>query len=125
MPMIFVLYPALCNWTLRFEIMKRRQRKKACKNARKQIIKLNDNKFIYSIFIELFAFLNNQSSSSLVITTIDDYLIGLGFSDYDIKEWHIFFASATHAAYAQSNKNKIHELCRMAIQWIDRLEEVV
>ena len=37
----------------------------------------------------------------------------------------IFFESITYAAYAQSDKKNSDELCRMAKQWLERLEKTL
>jgi hypothetical protein len=128
LPMMCVMYPALYNWTMRFEYMRRRQRKKACKYTRRRIqtcMRLKEHTLIYTIFIDLFAYLTHQSASSLSRDNIEQYLGKLGFSEYDIQEWRIFFNDSMHIAYSKSYNYTEHELYRTAIQWLERIEQLV
>lgn len=88
-------------------------RRRAFKQARKKIemaLKVGEDKNLYGIFMELFQELERVSGSSL---------------DIFFDGWNDFFERITHAAYAQSDNNNADELCRMAKQWIERLEKTI
>ena len=126
--MMCVMYPALYNWTMRFEYMRRKQRKKACKYARRRVetcIRLKEHALVYTIFIDLFAYLTHQPASLLSRDVIEQYLGKLGFSEYDIQEWRTFFNDSMHVAYSKSYNYTEHELYRAAIQWLERIENLV
>ena len=87
-------------------------RRRAFWYARKQInraIKTADDKNLYAIFMTLFQQLEYERHLPVEMSV----------------EWNYFFEHITHAAYAQSDNKNNDELCRMAKQWLDRLEKII
>lgn len=82
-------------------------RRRVFKRARKAI-STGEDKNVYGIFMQLFQDLNTLPQ---------------GLSDQ--AAWNEFFERITHAAYAQSDNKNGNELCRMAKQWLDRLEKIM
>jgi len=106
MPCIYIGYPRI---TEKFIMLSgnstRLARRRAFRQARKQIgqaITLADDKNLYAIFMQLFQHLDKLPQG---------------------QEWNEFFERITHAAYAQSDNKNTNELCRMAKQWLERLEK--
>jgi BatD DUF11 like domain len=96
---------------------KRLARRWAFKNARKKIKmakRIQQDKHLYGIFVELFQELERIYGVSSVEAFKAQY-----------NEWNDFFERITYAAYAQSHDNDTDELCRMAQQWIERLEKII
>ncbi len=109
MPCLYVGYPLVSDKFMRLASSSRFTRRRAFKQARKQIelaIKSGNDKNLYAIFMQLF---QNLGKVSQEMST----------------EWHDFFEQITHAAYAQSDNKNSDELCRMAKQWLDRLEKSI
>jgi hypothetical protein len=108
LPCVYIGYPRILEKLVVLGSSNARfMRRRAFKKARKQIdhaIKKADAKSLYAIFIQLFQELGTQPDS---------------------EEWSSFFGLITHAAYAQSDDNDSYELCRMAKQWLERLEKSI
>jgi hypothetical protein len=87
-------------------------RRHAFRHARKQInqaIKTADDKNLYNTFAVLFQQLEYEQDLPIEMSV----------------EWKRFFEQITHAAYTQSDNKNSDELCRMAKQWLDRLEKII
>lgn len=87
-------------------------RRRAFGKARKQInhaIKNADDKNLYTIFITLLQQLEQEQKLHVEMPI----------------EWTQFFEQITHAAYAQSDNKNNDELCRVAKQWLERLEKII
>ena len=100
-------------------------RKRAYKAARKKIARCTQQENVqslYTIFVELFALLMHKHIPEISAETIMEYVQVCGFSAQECVEWNLFFERVSRAAYAQYD-NRVYELCRMATQWIDRLEK--
>jgi len=86
-------------------------RRRAFKRAHKNIahaVKTGNATPLYSIFMQLFQDVN------IVL-----------HEEKDKHAWKEFFEHITHAAYAQSDAVNNNELCRMAKQWLERLEKII
>jgi hypothetical protein len=99
------------------------RRRRAFKEARKKVDQsfvCADDSNLYAIFVELFLACGElcslKDAESIVRTRGLSVQLGV--------EWNNFVDSITHAAYAKTS-NKSDELCRMAKQWIDRLEKIL
>jgi hypothetical protein len=75
----------------------------------RQCIERGDAANLYSIFNELFQH-NEMVQNSIV-------------REQFAAEWNNFFERIAHAAYARSESSSTDELCRMAQQWLDRLQK--
>lgn len=128
-PLMYRGYPVMRNHTERFMYYALGGlKKRAYRAARKKIKQCGADGFggsLYVIFIELFALLTHQPSPAISRAAIEEYLMLIGFSEQERKEWNVFFDQIAHAAYTQQNNKNVYELCRMATQWIDRLEKGV
>lgn len=96
---------------------RRLARRRAFKKARKKIriaAKGGGDKNLYAIFMELFHELKSISGK------FSDETFTISFDG-----WNDFFERITHAAYAQNDNKNSDELCRMAKQWIERLEKTL
>lgn len=127
-PLLYHGYPLMSSRLSRFALIKRRLKKRACKDIRKKIIAslhAHNDIQIYSLFMNLFAVLMDQPVSYVSRGTIELYLKSHDFSSEDIQQWDSFFVSLVQAAYTQSGKSNIQELYRMAIQWLERLERLI
>lgn len=85
-------------------------KKRALRHARKQIdqaAKDGNCRNLYTIFSELLQELERTHTLSLIKSS----------------EWRDFFEQITHAAYAQADNINSSELCRVAKQWLERLEK--
>lgn len=130
-PCAYVFYPAVsekCFMLTNKFLLSRKRR--AFKEARKKIDQavLSANEAtLYAIFIQLFSSYNQQSSEMYSIKDIDIILRTCGVSDLVIKEWNSFFETITHAAYAHADtkSGSAGTLCRVAKQWLDRLEKIL
>ena len=99
-------------------------RRRAFKQARKKImycIENNDTRMLHSTFMQLL----QQCSQTSEICSIATMLRVRNMSDEHINQWNGFFERITHAAYAQSDNKNADELCRMAKQWLERLEKII
>jgi hypothetical protein len=108
----------------------RGRRRRAFKEARKKIdqsLALGDDKNLYTIFVQLFLLCNQQQAEMHSAQDIEKVLRERGASVVLMNEWSSFFEAITHAAYAKSgnNSSSADELCRVAKQWIDRLEKIL
>jgi len=94
---------------------------RAFRKARQQIeqaLANNDDQKLYAIFMQLFQELDKS---------LDEFL-SMGTQYERSENWvkdEDFFESITHAAYAQSDSKNSDELCRMAKQWLERLEKTL
>ncbi|HLJ31210.1 MAG TPA: BatD family protein [Candidatus Babeliales bacterium] len=96
-------------------------RRRAFRNAYKSIdtaIKHNQSKDLYAIFMNVFTTINKDYRAA-------ETLITQKLSASDTHAWKEFFENITHAAYAQSDFLNNNELCRMAKQWLERLEKIL
>ena len=125
MPCIYVGYPRIADKLMLMSGKSIRWvRRRAFKQARKQIeqaIKVSDDKNLYAIFMHLFKELNEIMGGN----SIENMLSQRGLSVQEINNWNDFFERITHAAYAKSDNKSTNELCRMAKQWIERLEKII
>lgn len=108
MPCMYVGYPRMLEKFVALTSNSARlTRRRAFRKARKQIdqaAKAGDDKKMYAIFMQLFHALGKKPH---------------------VEEWNRFFERITHAAYAQSDNKNSDELCRMAKQWLERLEKII
>jgi hypothetical protein len=89
-------------------------RRRAFKQARKKIdfaVNMGEDKNLYAIFMQLFQELGYDSHLSPFVSST--------------QQWSEFFERVTHAAYAQLDNKNSEELCRMAQEWIKRLEKII
>lgn len=111
LPCLYVLYPFVWERVVVFMSNSARlSRRRAFKQARKQIkqcIKNNDDKKLYSIFMELLQHSNHTKNNNAEL----------------INEWNIFYEHITHAAYAQSDSKDTNQLSGMAKRWLEFLEK--
>jgi hypothetical protein len=95
----------------------RRARKKINQCAR-----IGDQKQLHSIFVDFFTHISS-SPTKMSSTDIKDYLKRRGVSNHEITEWDLFCDKLVQAAYAHYTSENVYELCRMSIQWLDRLKK--
>jgi hypothetical protein len=105
---------------------RRLARRRAFKKARKKIehaTRAREDKNLYAIFNQLFQELGYASG----LPPFDILINLMGTQCEQSENWvkNDFFERITHAAYAQSDSNNTDELCRMAKQWIERLEKTI
>ena len=81
-------------------------------------LKHNQSKNLYAIFMNIFTAVNKDYNAI-------ETLIAQKLSASDMQAWKEFFENIMHAAYAQSDFLNNNELCRMAKQWLERLEKIV
>ncbi len=114
MPLIYSAYPIMWEKFIYLTGNSARlMRRRAFKTARRKIIHCiqnNDAGTLYAIFTELFQ-------------QLDDIIDASGVKKN--QEWNEFFERIMHAAYAQSDKKDIDQLCRMAQEWLERLEKTL
>lgn len=109
-PCMYIIYPFMAD---KFIVITgnnaRLKRRRVFKNAHKQIdqaIKNGEAQNLHSIFMQLIQQLN--LSTEILMKTEDEV-----------------FERITHAAYAHTNNDNSHELCRMAKKWLERLEKTL
>lgn len=128
-PLMYRGYPIMRNHTERLVYSALGGlKKRAYRAARKKIKHCaidGRSESLYAIFVELFALLTHQPSPAISRAAIEEYVMLIGFSEQERKEWNMFFDQIAHAAYTQQNNKNVYELCRMATQWINRLESGV
>ncbi len=128
-PLMYRGYPVMRNHTQRLVYyalggLKKRAYRAARKKIKGCAIEGTSGP-LYAIFVELFALLTHQPSPAISRAAIEEYVVLVGFSEQERKEWNVFFDQIAHAAYTQQNNKNVYELCRMATQWINRLEKGV
>jgi hypothetical protein len=99
------------------------RKRRAFKQARKKLeqsLMFMDDSNLHAIFVELFSSYGQLYSLKDAATVLRTRGLSLEL----VSEWNNFVDSITHAAYAKTG-NKSDELCRMAKQWIDRLEKIL
>ena len=128
MPCMYIGYPFVSDKFIMLSGNSTRlARRRAFKQARKQVelaAKAADDKNLYAIFMQLFQQLGKLPSlPPKALHVLRSFSEG-GAKDGN-QEWNDFFERITHAAYAQSDNKNSDELCRMAKQWIERLEKII
>lgn len=125
MPLFFIWYPLLyCYGRRAWQYMFGRSVKSMFRRARKKVnqcAQRGDGAALYALFGELFMELCH-SPSKVSAAEIEQYIHRHVTSQREIDEWKFFFSRMCQAAYAQHNNENVYELCRMSIEWIDRLE---
>ena len=103
------------------------QRRRALRHARKALHeckKTQDVRKLYAIFSQLYSvYLDIPAHKSFFGHDAIVYLSRYGFSDEEVQQWNVFCKKIEHAAYAFSDVSDIHELMRVAEQWMQRLEK--
>ncbi len=96
-------------------------RRRAFSQARKKIkecLEYGNSKSLYTTFVTLFQQLEPAQS-------IESIMRARAVPQELIEQWNKFFERITHAAYAKTNNEDADELCRMAKQWLERLEKII
>ena len=126
LPMLYVGYPRINQKLFQFNCVKRWYKKRICARARKIIQNdvIEHNYVIYQVIIEVFSCLTEKRASTISCHDMEIYLKQQGFTQEDIAYWRAFYNACEHVAYAQAEGQK-HELSRMAIQWLNRLEKAL
>jgi hypothetical protein len=99
------------------------RKRRAFKEARKKLEQSRmflDDSNLHAIFVALLSACGQLGSLQGAATVLRTRGLSLEL----VSEWNNFVDSITHAAYAKTG-NKSDELCRMAKQWIDRLEKIL
>jgi len=113
MPLLYSTYPFIrekfIGLTGNSMRIRRRRAFKASYKKINQCIQTGDNTQLYAVFTELFQQI--EGTRDLRGITQDS-------------EWNNFFERVTHAAYAQANNKDTDQLCRMAQEWLKRLEKI-
>jgi hypothetical protein len=113
MPCVYGLYPIISeNLIAVTGNSARLMRRRAFKHARKKIAlcsESGDATKLHSIFEQLFQQLESISGMPKLEQST---------------EWNNFFERIMHVAYARGHGEDMNELCRMAKQWLDRLEKM-
>lgn len=121
LPCFYIGYPfVLDKFVLLTGKSARLLRWRAFKQARKQIEQAiidNDDQKLYAIFMQLFHDLGKDDLPS------DLSFDALAKEEVLAKE--VFFERIIHAAYGKSDNKNSDELCRMAKQWLERLEKII
>ena len=124
MPCLYVWRPTITeNFGLLSNKFSWGRKRRAFKQARKKLeqsLMFADYSNFHAIFVELFASCGQLYSLKDAATV----LRAAGLPVELLGEWNSFVDSITHAAYAKTD-NKKDELCRVAQQWIDRLEKIL
>ncbi len=117
LPGAYIMYPRLSEKCAAVTgNSSRLKRRRAFKTARKKIeesSKNQNNKNLYAIFTDLLMTLDQRY----------DQIPKL--SDQEICQWDEFFKQITQAAYGAVDNKDTDALCRMAKQWIERLEKIL
>lgn len=124
-PLIFYGFSHVRHYVPRLYYPLTSLRRRAYRTARKKIIRCAqqaDAHSLYTIFVELFALLMHKQTSEISTELISQYVKICGLSQQECADWNLFFERVLRATYAQHD-NREYELCRMATQWIDRLEK--
>jgi len=124
-PCLYALYPiAAQNYGVLSNKFVWARKRRAFKEARKKIalaLTLGNDTNLYAIFVELFSVcgqLYSLKDAAVILHTHKLFSV-------NIDEWNTFIDSITHAAYAQRSNNNADELCKVAQQWLDRLEKIL
>ena len=107
LPCFYAVYPLMLEkcivWTGNSAKLARRRAFKQARKKIEQCIARGDSTKLYAIFMELFQ-------------QVEIHIEGA--------EWHGFFERIAYAAYAHGDDNN-SELCRIAKQWLERLEKIL
>lgn len=121
---LYLVYPVLQERIFVFaDTSTRFTRKRALKKIRKNIddcIQKNDDKKLYALFVQLLQYHPGAQDAH----SIDMIMRNAGLHD-ELEQWNIFFERIAQSAYAQSDNKDTQELCRMAQQWLERLEKII
>ena len=114
-PFVFDKFITLTGNSLR--LLRWRAFKKA-RNQLQEAIANNDDQKLYSIFMQLFQELGKSPDEFFSVRP--QYKM-----DENSPEGDLFFERITHAAYGKSDNKNSDQLCRMAKQWLERLEKTI
>jgi len=121
-PCLYIGYPAV---TGKFALLTgnsvRFVRRRAFSQARKKIkesLEYGNSKTLYATFMDLFQQLGNTKD-------FESILRAHAIPQELVEQWNNFFERITHAAYAKTNNEDADELCRMAKQWLERLDKII
>jgi hypothetical protein len=108
LPCLYVVYPLIIAKCGNSRFFTRRRLLYKAQSKIKKAVKANRSQDLYVIFDE-FAIIVRER----------------GLSDEMMKEWHAFQQQIACAAYAQLDDENSEELCRMALQWMQRLKKII
>jgi hypothetical protein len=125
MPFLYVCYPLTVK---RFVSTARAKKRKAFADARKKIKQCmsTDEKKLYAIFNECLAIcFGDTVVDESICKAVESRMVLSGSSEKECADWNDFYCQITRAAYGASVEGKKNELCRMAEEWLNRLEKII
>lgn len=105
-----------------------KKKKNAFKIARAQLVQIQKNNDIvqlHTLFVQLFVHRLQLSTHHISAEEISTFLATAQFSDETVAQWQEFFSQLLQGTFYKNayDEKAVAQLCKQAVQWLDKLEE--